>query len=406
MTSLDISATTSLHLKKDQPSGLTGKNDDGEARGQAWQREMERAQMESWLSHSVVGHKPSTGATLLSPAVAATPAATTSAAAPSGDETITSGGADTAPVLVSPGSASAGTAQAAQHDAGPSLHARTRGVPAQTNPTAALPELPAQQQRPSLPPTASPRAKEVVASHPPHWPPPGLAVAASVHAPQQSAPPVDGGAAIAESPQVTDGGSSAAPMSFNAAGLTQALQAFGTIEASTEPASIAADSRVPPGAELGKLRGLSRAEQAIAVAAGRAAEPPRGFSVATAVHADLSLQSHAPDQRTLGPADRPAKSAHGRPGANAAAEPIRVHADWSEEGVRVWLGMDSGALDSLEQITTQLHAWLNAQGLRLRSLSCNGQTLSEDPVLPEVLDDAESSESAGVTPEPIAKELP
>jgi hypothetical protein len=195
-------------------------------------------------------------------------------------------------------------------------------------------------------------------------------------------------------------------MSFDAAGLTQALQAFGTIEASTEPASIAADSRVPHGGELGKLRGLSRAEQAIAVAAGRAAEPPRGLSVATAVHADLSLQPQAPDQRTLGPTDRPAKSAHGRPGANAAAEPIRVHADWSEEGVRVWLGMDSGALDSLEQITTQLHAWLNAQGLRLRSLSCNGQTLSEDPLLPDVLDDGESSESAGVTPEPIAKELP
>jgi hypothetical protein len=404
MTSLDISAATALHLKKDQPSGLTGKNDDGEARGQAWQREMERAQMESWLSHGVVGHAPSAGATLLPSAVAATPAVTESAGAPPGDETATSGLEDTAPASVSPEAASAGTAQAAEHGAGRNIPARARSVARQTDPTAALADPPAQQQRPSLPPTASPRAKEVVASHAPHWPPRGLAVAASVHAPQQSAPPVEGGAAIPESPQqVTVGASRAAPMSFDAAGLTQALQAFGTIGASTEPASIAAE--VPPGPELEKLRGLSRAEQAIALAAGRTAEPPRGLSVATAVHADLSLQPHAPDQRTLGPADRPAKPPHG-PGASAAAEPIRVHADWSEDGVRVWLGMDSAALDSLEQITTQLHAWLNAQGLRLRSLSCNGQSLSEDPVLPEVLDDAESGEAAGVTPEPIAKELP
>ncbi len=59
--------------------------------------------------------------------------------------------------------------------------------------------------------------------------------------------------------------------------------------------------------------------------------------------------------------------------------PIRVHADWTADGVRLWLGMDAGALDSLHPIAEQLRRWLVGQGHRLLSIHCNGRLLGPDP---------------------------
>ncbi|WP_141513653.1 hypothetical protein [Ramlibacter sp. WS9] len=58
-------------------------------------------------------------------------------------------------------------------------------------------------------------------------------------------------------------------------------------------------------------------------------------------------------------------------------EPIRLHAEWSEEGVRLWLAMDSALPETLQGIAAQLQRWLSAQGVRLLSISCNGQRISD-----------------------------
>ncbi len=55
--------------------------------------------------------------------------------------------------------------------------------------------------------------------------------------------------------------------------------------------------------------------------------------------------------------------------------PIRLHAHWSAEGVRLWLGMDSSVISGLQSISAQLQRWLSAQGVRLLSISCNGRVI-------------------------------
>ncbi len=54
-------------------------------------------------------------------------------------------------------------------------------------------------------------------------------------------------------------------------------------------------------------------------------------------------------------------------------DPIRLHADWSTDGVRLWLGMDASMGAALQSVTTHLQRWLSAQGVRLLSISCNGR---------------------------------
>ncbi|MBC7603857.1 MAG: hypothetical protein H7255_14515, partial [Ramlibacter sp.] len=63
---------------------------------------------------------------------------------------------------------------------------------------------------------------------------------------------------------------------------------------------------------------------------------------------------------------------------NPDPAPIRLHADWSEEGIRIWLGMHSKLLPHLEAITAHLQRWIAAQGLKMLSLSCNGQDVDGD----------------------------
>lgn len=392
MTNFDVSAAPAWHLRKDQQPGLPGKKEDDEARGQAWQREMERAQMQAWLSHGVVGHAASPGSGLPSAVacVAALPTISPDA------ETLAPGGASTTPAQGAPASAS-GSVLAAQTGVSrtqPNTTAQARGITQHKGPTVPRSEVPMPQQLPSLPSAASARAKEMAASHR-HWLPPGLAVAAAAVAARQGASLVDGNSAPLQQSQANDSAARAAPPNFNAESLTQALQRFGAIEATTGPTTTGMNPPSAAGSDE-KLRGLSRAAQVIAIAAERAGEPPRGLGVAASVQADSALQPHAPAQRSIGQPGRPQKVSQVSV-ADAAREPIRVHADWSEDGVRLWLGMDAGALDLLEQITTQLQAWLNTQGLRLRSLSCNGQILSQDPAPPESFGDAPEIRDSAVT---------
>jgi hypothetical protein len=407
MTSIDASAAPALPLKSERNSALPSQ-EDGAGRGRAWQREMERAQMDAWLSHGIVGHTSPPNAGLVLSAVAA---ATASPTFPSEDDTIAA--ASSAPPSASPASSSvpppasmpsanARSARASMDFVHPgdaeNVHAGAATQPAE--PPSDGPS-PVPREHPSLPSTASDRAKEVVASHP-KGPPPGLAVAAAAAASRSGASPP----ATASLSQLSQAGASdAARSNFITAGLSKVLEQFGAVETATGSITAPADSQAIQAPEVEKLHGISRAAQVLAIAAGRNAEAPRGLTVAAGVLAGLSLQPNAPPQRTAGPANRPLKVPQMLE-ADAAAEPIRVHADWSEDGVRVWLGMNAGALDSLEQITTGVQAWLNAQGLRLRSLSCNGQLLSQEPVPPGASDDPLTS-SEPATPSAYAppKEL-
>ncbi|WP_134927270.1 MULTISPECIES: hypothetical protein [Ralstonia solanacearum species complex] len=69
----------------------------------------------------------------------------------------------------------------------------------------------------------------------------------------------------------------------------------------------------------------------------------------------------------------PAPKAQGGP-ANADPNPkIRVHVEWSEAGVRVWLGVDHDAEAALPQVQRQLDRVLAESGSQLLSLVCNGR---------------------------------
>jgi len=57
---------------------------------------------------------------------------------------------------------------------------------------------------------------------------------------------------------------------------------------------------------------------------------------------------------------------------------VRLYAEWSEQGVRVWLGADADQALPLAQIGAQLQQWLGGQGERLVELVCNGRTVWRD----------------------------
>lgn len=56
-----------------------------------------------------------------------------------------------------------------------------------------------------------------------------------------------------------------------------------------------------------------------------------------------------------------------------APEPLRVHAQWSAQGVSVWLGCDAAAVPALDEIIVQLQRTLAARGERLLGIVCNGR---------------------------------
>jgi hypothetical protein len=100
---------------------------------------------------------------------------------------------------------------------------------------------------------------------------------------------------------------------------------------------------------------------------------PANLPTATAMRG--GVQSHRTGQEVRVDGAEPAAMAGSQSGA--PREPIRLHADWSEEGVRLWLGMDASHLGSLELINAQLQRWLSTQGLKLLSMSVNGRTVDQ-----------------------------
>ena len=58
--------------------------------------------------------------------------------------------------------------------------------------------------------------------------------------------------------------------------------------------------------------------------------------------------------------------------------PVRLYAEWSEQGVKVWLGADADQLQNLPVLAQQVQQWLGGQGERLISLVCNGQDVTTE----------------------------
>lgn len=64
------------------------------------------------------------------------------------------------------------------------------------------------------------------------------------------------------------------------------------------------------------------------------------------------------------------------------APAIRLHADWSAEGVRLWLGLDSNVQGHMTAILDQVRQCMRAQGVRVLSLACNGQVVEDEAGVP------------------------
>ncbi|WP_459569037.1 hypothetical protein [Cupriavidus sp. 8B] len=62
--------------------------------------------------------------------------------------------------------------------------------------------------------------------------------------------------------------------------------------------------------------------------------------------------------------------------ANTA--PVRLHAEWTDEGVRIWLGVDYNQVQSLPEITQRLERLLADSGTRLIGLVCNGRAIRDN----------------------------
>ena len=73
----------------------------------------------------------------------------------------------------------------------------------------------------------------------------------------------------------------------------------------------------------------------------------------------------------------PAEEATPERGAGASTErdALRMHAEWTDAGVRVWLGADAQSLPDVAALTTQLQRWLAGQGMSLLGLVCNGRNV-------------------------------
>jgi len=101
-------------------------------------------------------------------------------------------------------------------------------------------------------------------------------------------------------------------------------------------------------------------------------------------------------------------------GQQTSASPIRLHADWSEDGVRLWLGLDASCATDLPSITAHLQRWMSAQDVRLLSVVCNGRLVTnmeaqvDEDQLDSVLQGSAAARGAPTdftTISPISEEL-
>ncbi|WP_152601694.1 hypothetical protein [Burkholderia paludis] len=76
------------------------------------------------------------------------------------------------------------------------------------------------------------------------------------------------------------------------------------------------------------------------------------------------------------PDPEPLQSTEPQRGAPRPPDPMRVYAEWSEDGVRVWLGADTERLADVARVARILRDQLRQQGVRLHAVVCNGTDIS------------------------------
>lgn len=77
--------------------------------------------------------------------------------------------------------------------------------------------------------------------------------------------------------------------------------------------------------------------------------------------------------------------------------PIRFHAEWSESGVRVWLGVDAEASRYVEHLIGQIQSWLEQQGTQLVALVCNGCATPHQRSIRQVYDERDLPDGEGLS---------
>jgi hypothetical protein len=127
------------------------------------------------------------------------------------------------------------------------------------------------------------------------------------------------------------------------------------------------------------------ATQALVAALGRLVEPVPVVAVDTSpqalpggVPASRATVLRAGDREVAADVEAANESESAAPrdaSATSEREPLRVHAEWSDNGVRVWMGADLQGLAAVGAVTRQLQQWLGRQGVRLLGVVCNGQEI-------------------------------
>jgi hypothetical protein len=157
----------------------------------------------------------------------------------------------------------------------------------------------------------------------------------------------------------------------------------GVVAKERATAALAALAVAAPTSAAAMVRDLVRPAVAEAVGASRTVAPAGAVVL-------LSSASAGPD--LVGTGDRLAASAEApqppEPPRSATAkaeepggEPVRVHAEWTDDGVRIWLGLNRGAAalvpQLVELLVNQFRLLRSPGGARLLGLVCNGTAVWE-----------------------------
>lgn len=121
-------------------------------------------------------------------------------------------------------------------------------------------------------------------------------------------------------------------------------------------------------------------QQAVGELAARAGAPPVGMASPMPLRPLQGLPTPRPHPaESAGKETRAESSAPVRPAAAEAPPPVRVHVDWQGQAAHVWLGVDREQLPNLPGLLRQLEQRLQAAGLRLASVTCNGRAVQPRP---------------------------
>lgn len=141
---------------------------------------------------------------------------------------------------------------------------------------------------------------------------------------------------------------------------------------------IALSSLVPAGAADGMTPRIERiAEPGNLTHAARLARPVEPVAAGLRSWGDCveaDSPSHAASEEELARSGSREASASREP-----LPPLRMHAEWTDEGVRLWLGADAASDVNPPQLMQQMMQWLGEQRVRLLSLVLNGRTVYRAP---------------------------